>query len=232
MSVYSAVKIADGFYAIEENMVRVFLFEGEDEALLIDAGFGTGDLKAFVATLTDKPVRRVLLTHADIDHTGSCHQFEEVWMHPSEYARFKVKDGEPAPIMHPLWEGDEIKIGAYTLRVLHIPGHTPGSVVYLDSAHRFLIGGDSVQTGSIFMFGEGRDMRAFVCSMEKLQRYADAFDTVYASHSELRVTENLLPHLRQGALDVIAGKIPDQPPGRELPCRLFDCGKVRFFYKP
>ena len=45
---------------------------------------GGGDLKAFCATLTDKPVRRVVLTHADPDHTGCCGQFETVLLHPAE----------------------------------------------------------------------------------------------------------------------------------------------------
>lgn len=230
MSEYRAVKLADGFYAIEENMVRVFLFEGEDEAVLIDAGFGTGDLKAFVATVTDKPVTRVILTHADGDHTGNCHQFNEAWMHPAEYARFRSKSGEKQPTLHPLWEGDEICIGAYALTVIHIPGHTPGSIALLEKEKRFLIGGDSVQNGSIYMFGEGRSMDAFVCSMEKLLGIAGCFDTVYPSHADLTLTADILPHLRQGALDVLAGKIPDQDPTRDLPCRMYDCGEVRFFF--
>ena len=86
-SPYRSFSPAPGFHVVEEGgnmVVRMFLFEGEDEALLVDAGFGGVDLKVFCATLTEKPVRRVVLTHADPDHTGCCAQFDAVLMHPAE----------------------------------------------------------------------------------------------------------------------------------------------------
>ena len=63
---YEPVKIDEKFWAIEQNGVRCYLFEGEDMALLVDAGFG-GDLKTVCEKLTDKPIQ-LLITHADGDH--------------------------------------------------------------------------------------------------------------------------------------------------------------------
>ena len=42
---YNVTKIRDGVWAIDENTVRMFLVDGGTEALLIDTGFGSGDLK-------------------------------------------------------------------------------------------------------------------------------------------------------------------------------------------
>ncbi len=230
-SPYRSFSPAPGFHVIEEGgnmLVRMFLFEGEREALLVDAGFGSGDLKAFLATLTDKPVRSVVLTHADPDHTGCCGQFERVLMHPAELALCSSRGKLDPAAAVPVWEGDRLRVGGRTLEVVLIPGHTPGSIALLDRENRFLIGGDSVQSGGIFMFGEGRSLPAFVCSMSKLIAMGDVFDVCYASHGEATVTRDILPALKQGALDVMAGRIEPQEPPRKMPCRFYDCGKVRF----
>ena len=85
---YVSVNLAPGFYVIEENGVRSFLLEGSEEAVLIDTGFGNGDLKAFIATLTSLPVTKVINTHADMDHLGCSHQFNSILMHPAEFDRY------------------------------------------------------------------------------------------------------------------------------------------------
>ncbi|MBE5759546.1 MAG: hypothetical protein E7332_05910 [Clostridiales bacterium] len=53
-SVYSSIEVAKDFYTIEEGGVRMFLIIGEKEALLVDTGFGTGDLISYIRTLTEK----------------------------------------------------------------------------------------------------------------------------------------------------------------------------------
>lgn len=228
---YTGIKIAPGFYAIEENGVRCFLLEGDGEAVLIDTGFGTGDLKAFLATLTRLPVSKVIVTHADLDHVGCNHQFDSILMHPAEFDRYCAAGKYPTEHLNPLWEGETITVGDYTLEVVLIPGHTPGSIALLEREKRFLIGGDSVQDGPIYMFGNGRNMPSFVHSMEKLESMSAAFDVVYPSHNAPTVTPDILPLLKQGALDVMAGKVAGQPPIREgMPCKLYDCGAVKFLY--
>lgn len=228
---YQAVPLAPGFYAIEENGVRMFLLEGDGEAVLIDTGFGSGDLKAILSTVTELPITKVINTHADMDHLGCNHQFDSIWMHPAEFDRYAAPGKYDLSCLCPLWEGEVIGVGDYRLEVVLIPGHTPGSIALLERDKRFLIGGDSVQDGAIFMFGNGRNMPAFVCSMDKLIGLADCFDVIYPSHGSLAVKPDILPLLKQGALDVMAGKIPELPPIWEgMPCKLYDCGEVKFLY--
>lgn len=226
---YTAKLLYEDFYAIEEGGVRMFLVIGQDKAMLVDTGFGTGDLKAFVETLTDKPVF-VVTTHGDGDHLGCHHQFEEIHLHPCDIDYISYK-GRPVPAIHPLWDGDAISVGQYTFEVLHLPGHTPGSVMLLEKNLRVLIAGDAVQTGSIYMFGAGRCVPAYIHSMEKLSAMRDAFDTVLPSHSELTVSPDILPALIQGAKDLLNGKLTAEPPLREgMPCHSYDCGVAKFLY--
>ncbi|MGB8453867.1 MAG: MBL fold metallo-hydrolase [Anaerocolumna sp.] len=113
--------------------------------------------------------------------------------------------------MKPIWEGDIIDLGNYCFEVLLIPGHTPGSIALLEREKRFLIGGDSIQTGKIFMFGNGRNFDAFRASMLKLQGLLEAFDLIYSSHNELIVKPEILKQLYIGAGKVMDKKVEGKP---------------------
>ncbi len=228
---YRAIELASGFYAVEENGVRMFLVEGENEAILIDTGFGSGDLKAFLATVTSLPVTKVINTHSDMDHVGCNHQFDSIWMHPAEFDRYCSEGKRTMENVHPLWDGDKVTVGDRTFEVILISGHTPGSIALLDRENRILISGDTVQNDAIFMFGPGRNLPAFIHAIDKLEKLAEHFDVVYPSHGALPVAAELLPLLKQGALDVMAGNVEAQPPIWDgMPCKLYDCGKVKFLY--
>jgi glyoxylase-like metal-dependent hydrolase (beta-lactamase superfamily II) len=166
-----------------------------------------------------------------VDHLGCNHQFDRILMHPAEFDRYCSGGKRTAEGLIPLWEGDRITVGDYTFEVILIPGHTPGSIALLERNKRFLIGGDTVQNDAIFMFGPGRNMPAFIHTVEKLEKMADCFDVIYPSHGSLTVTPDILPKLKQGAVDVMAGKVEGQPPIWEgMPCKLYDCGGVKFLY--
>lgn len=52
-------------------------------------------------------------------------------------------------INQPLEDGDEIKVGNGLLKVMHLPGHSPGGIGLYDKADGFLIAGDSIFQRSI-----------------------------------------------------------------------------------
>lgn len=224
---YEVVPIDEGSWRIEENGVRCFLFAGRARALLVDSGFGGGDLRAVVAGLTALPVTLVN-THADRDHTGANQQFGEAYMHPAEYDRYRGGREMPMPA-RPLWEGDVIELGGRRFEALLLPGHTPGSLALLDIANGVLIGGDGVQDGNIFMFGPGRNLPAYLASMEKLAGLRGRFDTVYPSHGSFPVTPGCIDGLIAGARQILAGELA----GAEMECmgttvRVFDVGVAKF----
>ena len=228
-SAYQVVEISEGFWRIEENGVRAFLVAGSEKAMLVDSGFGTGNIREVAESLTPLPLQLVN-THADRDHIGCNGLFDEAWMHPAEYDRYHQKDG-PKLTAKPLWEGDRIALGGRTFEVVLIPGHTPGSIALLDALNRILIGGDSIQTGAIFMFGPGRNLPAYIQSMKKLDAMRERFDVVYPSHGEAPVPADILPGLIEGAERLLRGEIAGTKPDRPgLEALLYDAGVAKFLY--
>lgn len=69
---------------------------------------------------------------------------------PQQAQRFGIREGAGrVEIGHQLKEGDVIRIGGGELKVLHVPGHSPGSIALYDEADRFVIVGDTLFEGSI-----------------------------------------------------------------------------------
>lgn len=225
---YEIFQIDANCWRIEENGVRCFLLAGGERALLIDTGFGTGDLKATVGQITQLPVMLVN-THADGDHIGCNHQFAACHMHPAEFDRYRQRKGDGAPPSLPLWEGDVIDLQNRALEVILIPGHTPGSIALLDRDNRVLFSGDSVQDGNIYMFGMGRNLPAYIASMEKLLQKAELFDTVYPSHGTATLDKAVIAPLLDGARRILHGGMEGEDIEiRGMPVTRYDVGAGAF----
>lgn len=206
---YEPVKLGDGFWAIEQNGVRCYFFEGDEICLLVDAGFG-GDLKTVCESLTDKPVQ-LLITHADGDHMGAAAQFGPYYMHPAEYSYHHIRHNKQPDAM-PLWEGDKIDIGSFCFEIVLIPGHTPGSIALLEREKRFILTGDTVAKVPVYMFGTGRNLPAYLASLGKLIDMASAFDTIWPAHGPRPLTPPALEDLRRLAAEILADKWPQPQP--------------------
>ncbi len=128
-------------------------------------------------------------------------------------------------------------LGGISFEVIHIPGHSPGSIALLDQKNKLLIGGDSVQEGPIFMHGEHRNLNAMIFSMEKLLKYLPSFDTILPSHHKMPLDSNYVQHVLDGAIKLSNGELEPQDLGEDCPykhfpdtIKLFTCGKVQFYY--
>ena len=98
--------------------------------------------------------------------------------------------------------------GCRPLEVIHLPGHTPGSIALLDKNRRMLFSGDPIQDGEIFMFGVHRDMDAYQESLKRLQRRISDFDSIYPSHGTMPVAKELIGQLIDCAGQVGNDEIP------------------------
>jgi len=222
------IQIDEKSWRIEDNGVRSFLFAGTEKALLVDSGRGTGNIKEVVEGLTKLPVMLVN-THADGDHLGCNKLFEKAYMHPAEFDRYHQAMGREFAA-EPLWEGDIIDLGGRCFEVLLIPGHTPGSIALLDAENKILIGGDSVQAGTIYMFGAGRNIDAYIYSMAELANMRESFDTIYPSHGAFPVDAGIIDGLITGAEQIRDGKIKGEK-ADDRPADLYDAGVAKFLYK-
>ena len=84
------------------------------------------------------------------------------------------------------------------------------------------------------MFGAGRNMPAFIYSLEKLNALSRHFDTIWPSHDLCPVPPTVIPDLLQGAKDLAEGKLV----GQEIPdaqtwmenCKLYRCSAAGFLF--
>lgn len=81
---YTPHLIGENIYHIyEPGGVYTTLIIGSKKALLIDTGYGYGDLKKAVEALTDLPLI-VVNTHGHFDHAGGNYQFNSVYINKDE----------------------------------------------------------------------------------------------------------------------------------------------------
>lgn len=216
-------RLEENLYAFFDGHVRQFLLVGPDRALLLDTGYDRSHLREAVRAVTDKPVQ-VLLTHGDPDHAGGLVDFAEAWLQERDWPLVK------APVkLHPLHQGDTFVCGDYRLEVVEIPGHTYGSVAFLDRGKGLLFPGDSVQKdGPIYLFGNHRNVGLYIESQRTLLALVGEVRTVYPCHHDCPIDPVYISRNLEDALALQAGTLPSEPaPG--LPCRTYR-GKWTAFY--
>jgi glyoxylase-like metal-dependent hydrolase (beta-lactamase superfamily II) len=146
------------FNPFQEN--TYLLFDETNECVIVDPGCYSKEEKKelfdFISTNNLKPVR-LLLTHCHIDHilgnssvfekynlTPECHTLEApVLASVKNYAHVYGINYELSPEPNlTLDEGKTIIFGNTTLTMIHVPGHSPGSICFYDEKLKILIGGD------------------------------------------------------------------------------------------
>lgn len=221
------IKMSENTWRIEDKGVRFFLLAGDEKALLIDSGMQIHNAKEIAQQLVSLPIE-LLNTHGDMDHVGSNDEFESFYMDPAEasnYYHTQKKTGHFIPVEN----GDILDLGNRKLEIIHIPGHTPGSIAVLDIDNRILYSGDTVQDGVIFMFGVQREFHAYMHSLKKLEGYQGRFDEIYPSHSSIPVQPELIHKLYEGAAGILEGAVPGEDATfHDIPLKQYDVGCAKF----
>ena len=197
----NVVKLEEGVWRVDPGMSAAFLVVGEESALLIDAGVGQGNVLENVRTVTDKPVRLVL-THGHGDHTGGAKYFDEVWCGEKE----QLQNVEAK--VNRVSEGFEFDLGGRVLRVLDIPGHTPGSIALYDEAAGLAFTGDMVSANPIFFIAGERNEEEFIASMDKL--LALSADRFFCAHGQPVCGRDTVEKLKKAAALFRDGKLEPQ----------------------
>ncbi len=115
------------------------------EGLVIDPGDEVLRILKEI-TNTGLRIKHILLSHGHGDHTGAAKELKDivkapVWIHSLD------SPGLGFPPDGILFEGQEIEVGTYRIKVIHTPGHSPGGVcLYAPGA---VFTGDTLFCGSI-----------------------------------------------------------------------------------
>ena len=202
------IQINENTWRIEDGTVRFFLFCGTEKAALIDTGMNTPNAREIAERLTELPLI-LINTHADPDHISGNSAFEQFYMSPAEEENYRMHNGTGKLI--PIREGDVIDLGSRPLRIIDIPGHTPGSIAILDEKNRVLVSGDSVQDSNIFMFGIRRDLNLFAESFRHLALYDGLYDEIYPMHGTFPVAPEQIQKLLDGTQKILEGSAQGTP---------------------
>ena len=206
MNEFNIQQIENGIYKITEPFfsehANLFLFATKDTSLLIDAGLGIGNLKAFLAANGFTP--HVALTHSHFDHAGGISHFptssllltekqktnlthRELW--GLEYCReefFEPGTYKTVSITVPETKAStqqSISIGTRNFEIIATPGHTDDSVCFYDRTAKILITGDTLYDGEVYADLPNSDKAAFATSLKKLA--AVDFEMVLPGHNEV-----------------------------------------------
>jgi glyoxylase-like metal-dependent hydrolase (beta-lactamase superfamily II) len=187
---------------------NIWHVRGRDSDLLVDSGLGSVSLVGVFPWLQERPLL-ALATHAHFDHIGNHHEFRSravhaaeaaVLAHPDPHAtladRFatlemfeKLPPGgfdpaayrvTPAPATRVVEAGDVIDLGDRRFSVLHVPGHSPGSIALWEQASGVLFSGDAVYDGPLVDDAFHSDQPAYLDTMRRLRELP--VDIVHGGH--------------------------------------------------
>jgi glyoxylase-like metal-dependent hydrolase (beta-lactamase superfamily II) len=141
--------IDKGVWVVETvDGTTMYIVEGIRRALLIDTGTKCDSLDRIIRKITDKPFD-VAVTHNHIDHAGNIKYFSEVYMHPLDSA---IRMGiEFHGKYHWLKDGDVFDLGDRKIEVSLMPGHTPGSLIFIDKDINAVYSGDAFGSGQVWL---------------------------------------------------------------------------------
>lgn len=158
-------------------LTNCYILSSNKKAILIDPG---GDFKEILKSLKEKELLFIILTHSHFDHTFLAKKIKEekggeILIHKKEKEFLEFEADRY------LEDGENIKLGKENLKIIHTPGHSPGSICILGK--NFILSGDT-----LFLDGVGRtdlpggsekDLKE---SLEKLKKIIKPEMKIYPGH--------------------------------------------------
>ena len=126
----------------------------------------------------------ILITHNHMDHLGALTEIKSKLRIPIGAHRLDAK-GLPLQPEILLEDGEEVLYGKTTLKVLHTPGHTPGSLSFLIG--RYLIAGDTIFPGGPGKTRSPADLKLIIESISSKIFVLPNDTAIYPGHGDSTV---------------------------------------------
>jgi glyoxylase-like metal-dependent hydrolase (beta-lactamase superfamily II) len=184
--------------AVSEMANNAYLLRdtASGEALLIDAA---ADPEALRGLIGDADLRTVVTTHGHWDHHRALPEVVEATgavtvAHAADAADL------PVPVQRPVEHGDTVTVGGQTLEVVHLRGHTPGSIALVwrgpDDAGVHVFTGDSLFPGGPGRTTNSEDFNSLMDDLEaRIFRRFDDSTWFYPGHGNDSTLGAERPHL-------------------------------------
>ncbi|MET8796811.1 MBL fold metallo-hydrolase [Nocardia sp. NPDC004568] len=126
---------------------NIWLVGDDDEVLIIDAAH---DAQPILGAVAGRRVTAVVCTHAHNDHvtvapTLSAATGAPIFLHPDDDVLWQQT--HPGVEYRPLADGEVFRVAGAELRVLHTPGHSPGSCCLYLAESGEVFSGDTLFEG-------------------------------------------------------------------------------------
>ncbi len=228
-------RITDDIILLDDKgQSSIYLVKGTERSLLIDTGWGIGDLPGVVREFTDTPVT-VVNTHGHPDHVGGNYQFDSVYIakeddhllkgcfneddrrwaikyvargpYPEGFSEEEWARAKAGGIIH-LQEDQIFDLGNKKIEVIPVPGHSPGCIALFDSKDRVLFTGDSIIEGDIWMYlEESEPLEVYLSSLKKLDSLSGRFDMLLPAHCRAPIPKTVISELIRGVEGILDGSI-------------------------
>jgi hydroxyacylglutathione hydrolase len=240
---FSAYYIVNDIWRISDGCQdNIYLVLGNNAALLLDTGWGVGNLKAFAARISALPLV-VANTHGHVDHALGNDSFDSVYIGDQDARKLNRRDVQEKRSFiknnrllteiretpnFDLWgtaarkqnrvirDMMDIDLGGRTVTARLTPGHTAGSVCFLDKRSRVLFTGDSFVPFAAwgpmwFHLKESTPLSVYYERMSSIVA-AGGFDYLLSGHGERGlIPASALTTLLHGIRDIMDRKITGTP---------------------
>ncbi len=152
-----------------DNDCYVLVCPETQESIIVDAPSSADQI---AAAAQGTVVRCIVVTHRHGDHWGALADLAQLTAAPVAYHPAEA-EGIPVSLDMPLADGQELQFGRQRARVIHTPGHTPGSVCL--AVGDLLLSGDTLFPGGPGNTRSAQDLAQIIQSItEKLFVLPDA----------------------------------------------------------
>jgi len=164
---------------------NVYLLINAQEAAVIDVAHSNNDIKNTLDELGAR-LKYILVTHGHLSHVNSVSQVKKdmggmVCLHKSDAELLKEVDSHLEPDLL-LKDNVALKLGKTMIKVLHTPGHTPGSLCFHIREAKALFTGDTLFKGEFGRIRGPHSMGLMLRSLKRLNSVIPPKTTVYPGH--------------------------------------------------
>lgn len=215
--------------------MQSYLIIGSQKAALIDTGMGFVPIRPVIEKITPLPVI-VLNTHWHFDHIGGNIEFDTAGISNIEselasksignqtltavYVQPCINQGVPMPErfkpekyrirgvtpQFEIHDGDRFDLGGRVLEAVATPGHTKGSMSFLDSHTDTLICGDLLYPGTLYAHFTDSDLHEYIQSLARLNQMKKWFSRLLGAHNEPQIHPEFITHVLSVMRQIKSGK--------------------------
>ena len=186
----------------------IYIMEGNERTILLDAGTKIDGLKKIVEGITKKPIT-LIATHVHPDHTGSAiHDFDEIWINAGDEVNVPMFMADYKGKVNFLEDGQVFDLGGRSIEVIFTPGHTPGSATFFEMNDRkWGYSGDAFGSGNLLLTTNFSTLLATTTRIESYMK-RHGIEKMYPGHYMGSNPETLqrISDLKKMSEEMIEGK--------------------------